>query len=198
MERDDVGWVRRQVEAIRQSGKLASMLAEEWRSADEISRSTIRMHLAENVCFSIAKEMTTFSLWEKLQVVYKKKSSSSKLILIRQHFNMKMRETDPATSHINTFSQVLSELSYQGINFEEEVKALALPSSLPASWEVIYTTFANSCPKLNLDETIGEVLLEDIRQKSMGLTIDESTEAHNSTESIDRSNRSRKQGERTD
>ena len=77
------------------------MIAEEWRSMEEIARSTIRMHLAENVYVSMAKEMTTFLLWEKLQAMYKKKSSSSKLILIRQLFDIKMRELDPATSHIN-------------------------------------------------------------------------------------------------
>ena len=37
------------------------------------------MHLAENVYFSMAKETTTFKLWEKLQDVYEKQSSSSKL-----------------------------------------------------------------------------------------------------------------------
>ena len=102
----------------------------------------------------------------------------------------------PTTSHINTFNRVLAELSSQGLNFEEEVKALALLSSLLASWEVFCTTFANSCLKLNLDETIGQVLSEDIRRKSMGLTIDELAEAHNSTESIDRFNRLRKHVER--
>ena len=71
-----------------------------------------------------------------------------------------------------------------------------LLSSLLTSWEVFDTTFANSCPKLNLDETISQVLTEDIRRKSMGLTIDESTKAHNSTESIDRFNRLRKHVER--
>ena len=98
--------IRRQAEAICQSDKPTSMSAEEWRSMDEIERSTIRMHLAENVYFSMAKETTGFSLWEKLRAVYEKKSSSSKLILIRQLYNMKIRETDPATSHINTFNWV--------------------------------------------------------------------------------------------
>ena len=120
-----------------------------------------------------------------------------KLILIRQLFNMKMKETDLTTSHINTFSRVLSKLSSQGINFEEEVKALALLLSLRVTWEVFGTTFANNCPKLNLDKTICQVLTEDIRQKSMGITIDDSAEAHNSTESIDRFNCSRKQAKRT-
>ena len=102
------------------------MATEEWRSLDEIARSTIRMHLAENVYFSMAKETMTFALWEKLHAVYKKQSSSSKLILIRQLFNMKMKESDPTTADINTFSRMLAEISSQGLNFEEETKALAL------------------------------------------------------------------------
>ena len=69
-----------------------------------------------------------------------------------------MSESNPETSHINTFSRMLSELSSQGIKFEEEVKALALLSGLPASWEVFYMTFANNSPRLNMDETIGHIL----------------------------------------
>ena len=45
----DVLIIRRQVEAIWHNEKLDSMKAKEWRSLDEIARSTIRMHLAENV-----------------------------------------------------------------------------------------------------------------------------------------------------
>ena len=97
---------------------------------------------------------------------------------------------DSETSHINTFRQVLSKLSSQGINFEEEVKALAPLSSLPASWEVVYTTFTNDCLNLTLDETIGQVLTEDIRRQSMGLTIDDSAKARHSTETAGRIGRS--------
>ena len=104
-----------------------------------------------------------------------------------------MRETDLTNSHINTFGRVLSELSSQGTNFKDEVKALALLSSLPMSWEGFYTTFSNNYPQLNLDEIIGQVLTEDIRRKLMGLTIDESVEAHYSIESIGRSNQSKEQ-----
>ena len=193
----DVLIIRRHVEAIRHSEKPALMTTEEWRSIDKIMHSTIWMHLTENVYFRMAKETTTFSLWEKLHVVYEKNSFSSKLILIRQLFNMKMRESDPTTFRINTFSRVLSELSSQGINFEEEVKALTLLSSLRVSWEIFCTTFATSCSKLNLDELINQVLTEDIWRKSMGLTINDSVEAHNSIESFDRSNQSRKQAKRT-
>ena len=125
----DVVIIRRQVEAIRHNEKPASMTIKEWTSIDEIARS-IRMHVAENFYFNMAKETTTFKLWVKLQAIYEKQSSSSKLILVRKLFNMKMRETDPETSHINT---------------------------------LFCTTFDNSFPKLNLDETIGQVLAEEIR-----------------------------------
>ena len=59
----------KKIEAIRHNDKPASMTMEEWRLMDEIARSTIRMHLAENVYSSMAKETTLFSLWEKLQAV---------------------------------------------------------------------------------------------------------------------------------
>ena len=69
--------IRRQIEAIRHREKPASILVEEWKSIDEIARSTIRMHLAENVYYNMAKETTTFTFWEKLQDIYKKQSSLS-------------------------------------------------------------------------------------------------------------------------
>mgnify|MGYP002775050445 CR=1 FL=1 len=43
---------------------------------------TISIHLTNNVYFSMAKEKTTYDLWEKLKAMYEKKSSSSKLILL--------------------------------------------------------------------------------------------------------------------
>ena len=162
--------IQTQVEAIQHSEKPASMTvtAKECRSIDEITHSTIRMHLAENIYFSnndnLGDDVILFV--SEVTRLYEKKSSSSKLILIRQLFNMKMRETDPTTSHTNTFISVLTELSSQGINFEEEVKALALFSSLFVSWEVLCMTFSNNFPKLNLEETIGQILTEESRHSA--------------------------------
>ena len=59
------------------------------------------------------------------------------------------------TSHINTFSWVLTKLSSQSLNFEEEVKALALHSSLPDKLGSILHDRHQQ-----LDEAIRAVLLE--------------------------------------
>ena len=41
------------------------MTTEGWHSLDEIAISTIRMHLAENIYFSMAKETSAYALCEK-------------------------------------------------------------------------------------------------------------------------------------
>ena len=111
-------------------------------------------------------------------------------------FNMKMKESEPTTSHINTFNRVSAELSSQGLKFEEEIKALALLSRLLTSWEVFCTTFTNSSLKLTLDEAIGTILSEDIQQRSMGLSIEDNAEAHFSIETALRIGQSQKAGRR--
>ena len=130
------------------------------------------MHVAENVYFSMAKEKTSFELQEKLKDLYEKKSSTLKLILIRQLFHIQMKETEEATTHINTFIHALTQLSSQNLNFDEEVKALVLLSTLPASWDRPVT---NRSPKLTLDDTVGLVLSEELQRKSIGLSIEETT-----------------------
>ena len=74
--------------------------------------------MAENVYFNMAKETSAYTLWEKLQSVYEKKLSLSKLILIRQLFNMKMKESELVASHIveisssSKFSRLVNYVTY--------------------------------------------------------------------------------------
>ena len=65
-------------------------------------------------------------------------------------------------THQHIYSSV-AELSSQGLNFGEEIKALALLSSLPASWEVFYTIVTNISMKVTLNEAIKQVLSEDLQ-----------------------------------
>ena len=51
----DVLIVRCKNKEIQHNNKPTSMKTDEWRSLDEIARSTIWMHLAENVYFNMAK-----------------------------------------------------------------------------------------------------------------------------------------------
>ena len=84
-------------------------------------------------------------------------------------------ETKLATIHVNMFNRILTELAPQNLNFEEEVKALALLSSLPTSWEVFCASVANNSPKVTLKETMGMALSKEIQRKFLGLFVDDTT-----------------------
>ena len=51
----DVLIIQHQIEAIRHNNKPVAMAVDESSSPDEIARSTIQMHLAENIYFSMVK-----------------------------------------------------------------------------------------------------------------------------------------------
>ena len=51
------------------------------------------------------------------------------------------------------------------------------------SWEVFYTTVTNSSSKMTLDDGIGKILLGELHRESMGLSINDMTEALYSKES---------------
>ena len=82
---EDLLIVRRQVEAIRHSEMPTSMIIEEWKSIDEIARSTIRMHLAKNDYFIMVMRN------DNVQTVGEAPSCLRKLVLlIETHIDSKV------------------------------------------------------------------------------------------------------------
>ena len=52
---------------------------------------------------------------------------------MRRLFNLQMSEGGRVADHINEFNMIINHLSSVEINFEDEIKALVLMSSLPES-----------------------------------------------------------------
>ena len=50
--------------------------------------------------------------------------------LMKRLFNMKMTEGGTIADHLNEFNMVISQLSFVGINFDEEIRALLILCSL--------------------------------------------------------------------
>ena len=70
--------------------------------------------------------------------------------------------------HINEFNMIVSQLSSVEINFEDEIKALILMSSLPESWDTIVAAISSSqgSDKLKFDE-IRDVVRKSIRKREI-------------------------------
>lgn len=60
----------------------------------------------------------------KLAKLYEKPSASNKVFLMKRLLNMKMLEGGFVADHLNEFNIVTSELSFVGVNFDDEVRAL--------------------------------------------------------------------------
>jgi hypothetical protein len=102
-----------------------------------------------------------------LSDTYEKKLAATKIYLIRRLYNLRMKESDSITAHLNDYEGIISQLSTQGITIDDELKALLLMSTLPPSWETFVTIVCNaSAAAVRYSETTSSILSEDARRKT--------------------------------
>ena len=87
---------------------------------------------------------------------------------------------------------IVSQLNYVDINFEDEIKALILMSSLPESWDTVDAAISSSrgSEKLKFDEICDVVLSESIHKREVG-------DSSGSALSVDRRGRSKTKAKST-
>ena len=120
------------------------MKEEDCNLLDRQALGIIRLTLSRNVTFNIAKEKATSSLMDALANMYEKLSASNKVYLMRRLFNLKMSEGASVAEHLNEFNIVMTQLNSVDIEFDDEVRALILLSSLPESWNAMVTVVSSS------------------------------------------------------
>ncbi|KAE8655918.1 NAC domain-containing protein 48 [Hibiscus syriacus] len=143
---------------------------EDWALLDRQALGVIRLTLSRNVAFNIEKEKTTTGLMAALSSMYEKPLTSNKVHLMRRLFNLRMAERASVAQHLNELNTITTQLSSVEIEFDDEVRALILLSSLPDSWNVTVTAISNSSgnSKLKFDDVIDLVLSEEIRRRESG------------------------------
>ena len=113
----------------------------------------------------------------------------NKVYLMRRLFNLQMSEGGSVVDHINEFNMIVSQLSSVKINFEDEIKALILMSSLLKSWDTVVVAISSSrgFDKLKFGEIRDVVLSESIHKRETG-------DSSGSALSIDQRGRSKPKG----
>ncbi len=88
---------------------------------------------------------------------------------MRRLFNLRMNEGASVAQHLNELNTVTTQLSSVEIEFDEEVRALILLSSLPESWNATVTAVSSSSGsnKLKFDDVRDLVLSEEIRRREL-------------------------------
>ena len=115
----------------------------DWDVLDRKALGTVRLSLAPSVASNIAKEKTTTDLFKALEKMYEKPSAVNKVYLMKKLFNLKMPENSIVAEHLNEFNTVTNQLESVGIDFDDEIRALVLLSSLPESWNGLVVAVSN-------------------------------------------------------
>ena len=148
--------------------KSTSMTDTEWDILDRKALGTIWLCLAASVAFNISKEMTTEGLMSALAKLYEKPLASNKVFLMKHLFNMKMSEGGSVADHLNDFNTVTSQLSFVGVNIDDEVRALLFLCSLPETWNglvMAISNFVSESSTLKFDDVVDAILSEEMRRK---------------------------------
>eukprot|EP00253_Pinus_taeda_P033884 PITA_33884 len=112
-------------------------------------------------------EAMTKALWDKLGTLYQYKSLVNKLFLWKKMYNLRMKDGDSVTKHLDVFNTVVSQLSSVDIKILNEEKCTSLLCSLPDSWDSLVIAIGSNATALHFDEIVSSFLTEEMRQKNI-------------------------------
>ena len=116
---------------------------------------------------------TMTNLMNALVKLYEKPSASNKVFLIKSLFNMNMSEGGYVIDHLNDFNMVTNQLSYIGVNFDDQIRDILILCSFLERWDVLVMVVSNYVSRssiLNFNDVIGVIFCEEMRWKSIGET----------------------------
>jgi len=146
--------------AIDSGTKPTGVSNEEWKS-------TTRLCVSDSVLLNVSGEATAKDLWDKLGTLYQTKSLVNKLFLRKKLYNLRMKDGDSMTEHLNAFNTVVSQLLPVDIKISYEDKCISLLCSLPDSWDSLVIAIGSNATALQFDEIVSSLLMEEMRRKNM-------------------------------
>src|SRR3984957_933525 len=135
LKMDDMLVYKDQWIAVDPSTKPTGVTDEEWKKLDRKAKRKIRLCVSDSVLSNISGEATAKALWDKLGALYQSKSLVNKLFLRKKLYNLRMKDGDSVTEHMNAFNNVVSQLSFVDIKISDEDKCISLLCSLLDLWD---------------------------------------------------------------
>eukprot|EP00253_Pinus_taeda_P012788 PITA_12788 len=140
---------------------------EELKKLERKEKSTIQLCLLDSLLLNVSGEAMAKALWDKLGTLYQSKSLVNKLFLRKNLYNLRRKDGDLVTEHLNAFNTVVSQLSSIDIEISDEDKCISFLCSLPDSWDSLVIEIGSNATALQFDEIVSSLLMEEMRQKNM-------------------------------
>ena len=99
---------------------------EEWKKLDQKAKRTIRLCVSDSLLLNVSWKAIVKALWDKLGTLYQSKSLVNKLFLRKKLYNLRMKDGDLVTEHLNTFDIMVSQLAFVDIKISYEDKCFSL------------------------------------------------------------------------
>ena len=91
----------------------------------------------------------------------------NKLFLRKKLYNLRIKDGDSVTEHMNAFNTVVSQLSSIDIKISDEDKCISLLCSLPESWDSLVIAIGCNTTTLNFYDIVSALLSEEMRRRNM-------------------------------
>ena len=99
-----------------------AMSDEDCKKLDWKAKSTIWLCVSDSVLLNVSGEAMAKNLWEKLGNLYQYKSPVNNFFLQKKLYNLRMKDGDSVTEHLNAFNTMVSQLSSVDIKISDEDK----------------------------------------------------------------------------
>ncbi|MCO5575075.1 hypothetical protein L7F22_028872 [Adiantum nelumboides] len=145
------------------------MNADDWIELDELAQLTIMLTLHKSVYFNVKDTNGAYGVWSALSNLYEKKSDVSQVYWLKKLIDLRMKESTSMSNHLNEFHTIVSQLQYQGVEFDDLVRAMFLLVTLPASWNTFRTTVSNfaALDCLKCADVESSLLMEEVNCKNV-------------------------------
>ena len=144
------------------------MSNEDWEDLDSKSLSTIRLCLVYDVLFNIVEEDSTTILWVKLEIMYMTKYLTNKIFLKRKLYTMRITDGLKIHDHLNTFNDLVCQLTSVYAKTDDEEKEITLLCMLPDSWDHIFSSMSfSNLESFGYGIVVGALLLEEEHRKNI-------------------------------
>ncbi|GJY58466.1 hypothetical protein Tco_0458358 [Tanacetum coccineum] len=128
-----------------------------WKTMQKKASSTIRLALAPEIKYSVLKEKTPNDIWDKLMNIYASKSLTHILFLKMELYSLKLEEGSNLHDHINSFNQLVYQLTNVDDAIKDEEQALLMLSSLPKSYKPFMQTMLTGRTALTFEDVLKAV-----------------------------------------
>jgi hypothetical protein len=100
----------------------------------------------------VLQEKSVAALWIKLESICMSKDLTSRLHVKMKLFSHELQEGASVINHLSIFREIISDLLFMEVKYEDEDLALLLLVSLPSSFTNFCDTICISCDTLTLVE----------------------------------------------